>query len=149
MATRTRLVAEYGYPGPFFPESTTRDVASADFKTVAAAGPDEDGYFRKDGWYAAMVWSIVEKEFLDADDHSASTWVRQSSKVVANYVVGTLKHLDDIPDVDPKTGRNNEILKSNIRGNSKPPLSGYGVLTRAGNWQIASDYTEVVNDEEV
>lgn len=59
-------------------------------------------------------------------------------------MIGTMMHAADIPDeVD---GHETSILKSNIRSNSK---DGYGVKTRRGNWQIASDYDRVLTVDQL
>lgn len=133
---RTRYTAEYDYPGTLFPESITRTVDGPTFAAAVAVQPDEEtGYFRKDGWYAVKIRAIVEKRF--AADDGEEAWVKQSADVVGFWVVGERIHWSEIEDTE-----RNAILISNIKCNSRD--GGYGVRTRAGNWQIASDYTEVI-----
>jgi hypothetical protein len=134
--TRIRYSAEYMYPGSFFPESVHRALLQPTFAAAVAAGPDEDGYFRKDGWYAVKIHAITEKRFTS--DDGEVTWVKQGTVEVGNWIVGDRIHWSEIDDT-----RENAILISNIKGNSRD--GGYGVKTRAGNWQIASDYTEVIS----
>lgn len=135
MNERTRYTATYLYPGSFFPEEASRDVPEPTFEAAALAGPDEDGYFRKDGWYAVRITAIREKRFTSDDGEEA--WVKQDAKRVGSWIVGERVHHED----ERLAGDQFDILRSNIRSNSD---DGYGVLTRCGNWQIASDYTEVV-----
>lgn len=138
-ALRMRHHAVYDYPGSFFPESTSRSLDEPTLTAAIAAGPDEDDYFTKDGWYAVTISTVTEKLFT-ADGEEA--WVKQGDTVtVGKWVVGERIHYSDIEDT-----RDNAILISNIRGNSK---DGFGVKTRRGNWQIASDFTHVVSPEEV
>lgn len=125
---RIRYTAEYSYPGSFFPETSARDVPDASLESVRAAQPD-------DRWYAAEVKEIKERRF--AAENGQERWLRDDDpKKVASWVIGEKIHWESIPDTDQ-----NSILRSNIRGNSK---DGYGVKTRAGNWQIASDYLDVI-----
>lgn len=122
--------AEYDYPGAFFPESCTRPIEAPSVGAAVAAQPD-------DQWYAVTIRTFEEKLFTAADGEEA--WVRQGEhRMIGKFVIGRLVHVDDIPDeVDE---RDASILKTNIRCNSK---DGYGVRTRRGNWQIASDYDRV------
>lgn len=134
--TRTKHVAEYDYPGLLFPESTSRQIPEPTFAAAVTAGPAEDDYFRKDGWYAVTVRSTVEKRYESEDGDEA--WVNVAKpQVVGKWVVGERIHYSDIEQTDA-----NSILIGNIKCNSRD--GGYGVLTRCGNWQIASDYTAVV-----
>lgn len=138
MSERVRYVAEYDYPGALFPESVTREVETPTWEAVVGAAPAEtSGYFRADGWYAVKVTAITEKLFT-AKDHEM-TWIRQSAEKVRSWVVGEKIHADDIVPTE-----RNAILISNIRGNTPEGSEPYGVHTRAGNWQIASDYDGVV-----
>lgn len=136
---RTRHVAEYLYPGSFFPEETYREIEFPTLQCAVENGPDEDGYFKKDGWYAVRIRTITEKRYEAADGDE--TWLRDGEPTTKSFVVGRLVHVDS-PELE---GEDNRILRSNISGNSRDPLKGYGVLTRRGNWQIASDYDEVVS----
>lgn len=133
--TRTRYTAEYLYPGVFMPEEFTKPLDEPTFAAAVAAGPDEENYFVKDGWYAVRITATHEKRFVSEDGEEA--WVRQSSEKAGSWIVGQRVHYSDIEATD-----RNAILISNIRGNSRD--GGFGVLTRCGNWQIASDYTEVI-----
>lgn len=137
MTLRSRYKAEYYYPGSFMPETTSRDVADPRWLTVVAAGPDQEGYFSKDNWYAVVVREIVEERFTS--DSGEERWLVNSNEKVRSYIVGRVFHVDDIPDVDGT--RDNSILKSNIRGNS---MSQIAVLTRCGNWQMYEDWDEVI-----
>lgn len=142
--TRTRYTAEYLYPGAFFPEETVREIPEPTFAAAVEHGPDDtDGYFRKDGWYAVHVRSIPEK--LYRSDDGQEQWLRDGDPIRRSFIVGRLVHYES-PELD---GERHDILRSNIRCNSRDPLKGYGVLTRSGNWQIASDYDEVVSDAAV
>jgi len=134
---RTRFTAEFDYPGMLFPETITKTIAAGTLAAALREQPDEQGYFNRNGWYAVTIRSVAEKRYVADDDEE--TWVRLSAEKVASYVVGEKIHHADIEDND-----RNAILISNIRANSK---DGYGVRTRAGNWQIASDYDAVVSAE--
>ncbi len=140
MTTRTRYTATYDYPGMLFPESVTRDVADDRLESVVAAAPAEtEGYFRKDGWYAFQIHAITEKHFTAEDGEEA--WVRVGkAERVANMVVGEKVHVDSIPDT-----AENRILRVNIQANTP---DGVAVKTRAGNWQLASDYDLVLSPSE-
>lgn len=141
MNTRVRYVAEYSYPGAFMPESTTRELEQPTLDAAVAAGPDEDGYFRKDGWYAVKITAFYEKRYVEAGG-DAETWVRTDTSSAGAWVVGERVHVDD-PSI---AGSDFDILRSNIRCNTK---SGYGVRTRCGNWQFADDFSGVVAPERV
>ncbi len=143
MTHRVRFIAEYLYPGTFFPEETICVVTDPSFASCVDQGPDDEGtYFYKNGWYAVRVRMLSEKRY-HADD-GEQRWISENEAIVRSYIVGTLTHVDDIPDSTPTDSgpQDNSILKSNIRSNSRDPLKGYAVLTRCGNWQIASDYRE-------
>ena len=127
MNTRIRFTAEYSYPGSFFAETSTRDIADGSKETALAANPD-------DHWYAVTVREITERKFTA--DNGSERWLSEGDPKKTSWVIGERIHWEDIPDIPA-----NEILRSNIRCNSK---DGYGVKTRSGNWQIASDYTEVI-----
>ncbi len=135
--TRTRFLATYNYPGSFFPESTTKEITAPTFATAVAEGPDEAGYFKKDGWYSVEIISKTEKMFTSGDDIA---WVPEDTERVLRAVVGTKTHYSEIEDDE-----RNRILISNIKSNSK---DGFGVETRRGNWQIADDYDLVVDPED-
>lgn len=139
MTTRIRYIAEYLYPGAFMPEEVTLPLPAPSFMVAVEYGPDQDGYFKKDGWYAVKITAVTEKLFVSEED-SEEAWVRQSSEVVGKWIVGERVHHEEAQ----LAGERFDILRSNIRSNSK---DGYGVLTRCGNWQIASDYTEVIAPE--
>lgn len=126
--TRTRYTAIYSYPGSFFPETTTRDVTDGTYAAAVAAQTD-------DLWYAVEVKKITERRYEAANGNVE--WLKDKSpERVGSWVVGERIHWEDIPDTD-----DNRILRSNIRGNS---TDGYGVKTRRGNWQMASDFSAVV-----
>lgn len=129
MSTRTRHYGVYSYPGLLFADTTTRDIETPTAFSAVASGPADSR------WYAVDIHTVIEKKFLS--DDGEETWVKKSDKRVARIVVGEKIHVDNIPDTDQ-----NRILRDNIRWNSK---DGYGVKTRAGNWQIASDYDVVLN----
>lgn len=133
--TRIRYTAEYDYPGSFFPKSTSRQIVVPTFESAVTNGPNEDGYFRKDGWYAVTIRAVHEKRFTASD--GAEAWVQQRVEVVGKFVVGERVHHESARLAGPEF----DILRSDIRANSE---DGYGVLTRCGNWQIASDYTRVL-----
>lgn len=140
MSTRERHVAEFFYPGSFLPETIFRTIAEPTLAAALAAAPDGDpaqGYIgAKDGWYAVKVTTATDKRFV-ADD-GEETWVRVGQKKdVGSWIVGEKIHVDDILENDA-----NRILRANIAGNS---ADGYAVLTRVGNWQIASDWTDVLS----
>ena len=126
-------MAEYLYPGSLFPENVQRSLTEPTLGQAVAVQPDEEGYFRKDGWFAVKILSITEKRYTADGDE---TWVREGKPTTHSYIVGKRVHVDDIPDTD-----DNRILRWNISINSD---DGFGVLTRCGNWQIASDYSEVI-----
>lgn len=143
MSTRERHIATYNYPGSFFPESTTREIPEPTFAAAAAAGPDEDGYFHKDGWYSVLIETELEEQFTSTDTPAKTVWVSVGRRrKVGHWVVGERIHWSEIEATE-----RNSILIDNIKCNSRD--GGYGVLTRAGNWQIASDYTDVVSAAEV
>lgn len=137
---RNRYTAEYLYPGSFFPESIHREIDAPTLQAAIAAAPQEtEGtYFVKDGWYAVEIFTITEKRFV-ADD-GEETWIKQGKPEKHTAIVGHLVHIDSIPDDDE-----HRILRSNVRSNSREPWVGYAVKTRAGNWQVASDWDEVVS----
>lgn len=127
--TRTRYTAKYSYPGSFFAESMGRDIPNPSYESAIAAA-EGDG-----NWYAVEVFEITERRFTA--QNGAERWIEEDKPVkVGSWVIGNRVHWQDIPDTPE-----NEILRSNIRGNSE---DGYGVKTRCGNWQIASDYMSVV-----
>ena len=138
MNTRNRYLAEFEYPGMLFPESITRVAKGPSIEDALAVAPTEtEGtYFVKDGWYAVRVKTIVEKRYV-ADD-GAETWLREGQPGVESWIVGDLVHVDAIQ------GDENDILRSNIRSNSRDPHRGFAVHTRAGNWQIRSDWDHLV-----
>ncbi|MHB1098904.1 MAG: hypothetical protein ACYCZR_05045 [Burkholderiales bacterium] len=127
--TKVTYSGEYLYPGSFFAEETHRTLTDGTFAAALEAAPDGDG------WFAVKVRRITQKRFVADDGEEA--WITQSSEVVGNWIIGRRIHADDIEPT-----QTNSILISNIRCNSK---DGYGVKTRCGNWQIASDYTEVID----
>lgn len=144
MTVRHRYTARYDYPGALFPEEVTKEIPAGTLEAALAAAPDgdpaESWFGAKDGWYALHIHKITEKRFLDPDSPE-ETWVRQGEpERVARYVFGQKVHADDIEETD-----RTRILIANIRGNSREPLKDIGVHTRAGNWQIASDYDEVID----
>lgn len=124
---RTTYYAVYDYPGLLFAESRTRDIAGPTIEDAIAGELDK-------GWYAVHIHQRTEKLFRAADGEK--TWVKQDDKRLARHVIGDRIHHTEIEATD-----RNRILISNIRNNS---TDGYGVLTRAGNWQIASDYDSVI-----
>ena len=145
MTTRTRYSAKYLYPGAFFPESTFRIVEEPTFHAALAAAPaEEGGFFKADGWYAVEITAIHERRFLAEDDLMSEEWVETGRETVGSWIVGEKIHVDDEQIAGPK----HDILRSNIRSNSRPPEKDYGVRTRCGNWQIASDYIMVVAPDE-
>lgn len=145
--TRTRYTAEYQYPGSFFPETVTKVLNDPTFEAAVEAGPDEEGYFRKDGWYGVIIRTITEKAYEqvggDGKSEDDYVWLRDGEPTGKSYIVGTEVHADDLADED-EAGNDLTILKSNIRGNSREPKKDIGVITRCGNWQIASDWDEVI-----
>lgn len=136
--TTERYSATYLYPGTLFPEEITHSLPEPTLAAALAVAPDEDGYFRKDGWYAVRIHKVVMKRYV-ADD-GTDLWNNESTEQVGSWIVGERIHYSEIPDT-----ADNRILISNIRGNSK---DGYGVHTRVGNWQIASDYDAVISPAE-
>lgn len=134
MTTREHHVATYLYPGSFFPEEITKTIAEPTFAAARQSGPDEDGYFSRDGWYAVRIQTNVEKRFTAEDGEEL--WSIVERRPVGNHIVGELVHWTDIEDND-----RHRILITNIQVNAK---DGHGVLTRCGNWQIADDWDFVV-----
>lgn len=126
--TRTRFTAEYSYPGSFFPETSTRDLPDGRYESAVEAQPN-------DAWFAVKILKSTERRFVAANGDERWLCEREPEKV-GSWVIGERIHWTAIPDTDET-----RILRSNIRSNSE---NGYGVLTRRGNWQIASDYTGVV-----
>lgn len=131
--TRTRYYGVYSYPGLLFAEETSRPLTSGDVVAAIAEGPDDER------WYAVEIRVAIEKRFV-ADD-GEEQWLKKSDQRKARYVIGEKVHVDDIPDDD-----RHSILRSNIRGNS---TDHFGVRTRAGNWQIAQDYDDVIPPQAV
>lgn len=145
---RYRYSAEYLYPGSFFPEETYRDLPDGHLSTALELAPDEEGYFKKDGWYAVRIRTRIEKRFVAEDGEE--TWIRQGEGHVKSYVIGVLTHVNNIHDLESGAAGDmldNRILKSNIRSNSREPYKNYGVLTRCGNWQIASDWDQIIDED--
>lgn len=124
---RQTYYAVYDYPGLLFAESRTRDIGGPTIEHAIAGELDK-------GWYAVHIHERTEKLFRAADGEE--TWVKQDDERISRHVVGDRIHYSAIDD-----SHRNQILISNIRCNS---TDGYGVLTRAGNWQIASDYDSVI-----
>lgn len=139
MPTQTTYTAEYLYPGSFFPEETFREIKEPTYEAAVEAGPNEDGYFKKDGWYAVNIRRRVERLFVDADEPTTTKWLTEKNEVLTRIIVGRLVHVDD-PEI---AGEEHRILRSNIQSNGKDPFKDYGVLARSGNWQVASDWDEV------
>lgn len=140
---RKEHYGRYSYPGSFFAEYTTVELTEPTLTAAAIEGPRGSGYFFKDGWFAVEITTVTLKRFEAAD--GAEVWVRQGTEAVGKWIVGRLVHFE----ADELAGDEHNILRSNIRSNSRDPHKGYGVLTRCGNWQIASDYTAVVSAEDV
>lgn len=138
MSTRTRITAEYLYPGSFFPESITRELPDSTLQAAIEHGPDEEGYFKKDGWFGVVIRKITEKRYV-ADDGD-ETWLREGKPIEWKVIVGDVVHVDD-PLI---AGDRFDILRSNIRSNSREPHKDLAVHTRCGNFQIASDWDQVV-----
>jgi hypothetical protein len=126
--TRAKFTAEYSYPGSFFAESATREIADGRYESAVEAQLNNS-------WFAVKITKSTERRFTAANGDER--WLREREpEKVGSWVVGDRVHWTAIPDTDE-----NRILRSNIRSNSE---DGYGVLTRRGNWQIASDFTGVV-----
>lgn len=126
--TRQRFTATYFYPGVFMPEDVARQIPNGQFNSVIAAQPDNR-------WYAVEVRQRTERRYEAAN--GSEKWISEGdAKKVGSWIVGEKIHWEDIPDTE-----GNKILRSNIQGNSK---DGYGVRTRCGNWQIASDWQAVL-----
>lgn len=141
MTTRTIHSAEYLYPGALFPEETYRDLPEATLEAAVAAAPDDsEGYFRRDGWYAVRIRTTYQKRYV-ADD-GEEKWLAEGGPVkpVLSVIIGEKVHWED-PSI---AGDEHDMLRSNIRGNSKDRDDPYGVKTRCGNWQMADDYDRVV-----
>lgn len=126
--TRDRFEAKYLYPGVFMPEVVRHPVPDGTYAAACAIQPDN-------GWYAVEVQKVAER--LYRAENGDEKWVSDGQPVkVGSWIVGDKIHWQDIPDT-----AENRILRSNLQANSS---DGYGVRTRCGNWQIASDYLEVV-----
>jgi len=136
--SRKKFRAEYLYPGSFMPEECYRDLPEPTFEAAVEHGPDDiDGYFTKDGWYAVQISTIIEHRVRNLET-GVEFWM-EASRTRESYIIGRLVHYESPELAHPR----HEILRSNIRSNSRDPLKGYGVLTRCGNWQIASDWDYV------
>lgn len=129
MAKRTRYVAKYLFPGSFVSESTTKMLYEPTLEAAINVVPETT-------WFSVKITEITEVEFTSTEDID-SIWVPTHEQVVRNIVIGDLVHVDDIED-----NENNSILRSNLLANTS---DGYAVHTRAGNWQFAQDYDEVVS----
>jgi archaellum component FlaG (FlaF/FlaG flagellin family) len=138
MTTRTRYTAEYLYPGSFMPEETYVTIPEPTLSAAIVYGPDEPGYFSKDGWYAVLIKTVTEKQYVS--DDGDVTWLREGQTEVEKIIVGREVHVDS-PEI---SGPEHNILRSNIRGNSRDPYKNLAVHTRSGNWQIRSDWDRVV-----
>lgn len=140
MIERLKYTAVYSYPGSFFPEDTSRELSEPTLAAALAVAPaDEEGYFRRDGWYAVEVKTTTQKLFTAEDGEQQ--WINQGTERVTRVVIGERIHADDIEATE-----RNAILIANIRGNT---TDGYGVHTRCGNWQMSSDYDQVLAPAEV
>jgi hypothetical protein len=104
------------FPGAFFPENVDERVKDASIpKTVPS---DCYGFYFSETEYAI---GLDGKEF-----------VGQTKRLGKTVMIGELIHVDDIPDIDSQ-GRDNDILKSNIKYNSP---TKQGIKTHLGNWQL-------------
>lgn len=139
MTTRVRYTATYQYPGSFFPEEFHRELPAPTMEAAISLAPDEEGYFKKDGWYGVEIKTITEQRFLADDGSGDERWVQQEV-TRESVIVGDVIHVDD-PLI---AGERYDILRSNIRGNSREPYKDLAVHTRAGNFQIRSDWDRVV-----
>lgn len=141
---RTTHSARYSYPGVFLPEQTSRTLSGPTLVAAIAAAPTaDDGWFRQDGWYAVEISTTKHRRFVDADTDD-EVWVKTLTELHGRWVVGERFHYEDLErefQSAPEKSDIDRILISNIKSNSK---DGYGVRTRCGNWQIASDYTGVL-----
>ena len=134
--------ATFLYPGVFMPEYVIRPVSSPSWRDVLDAAPNESGYFTLDGWYAATVECVTSKRFESSDGDVE--WVRQGQpELVDSWIIGERHHWSEI---DSANGRN-DILIGNIKRNDRS--GGYGVHTRCGNWQLASDWKNIVHPRDV
>jgi hypothetical protein len=139
MTTRTRYIAEYLYPGSFMPEETSTDIPEPTLSAAIVYGPDEPGYFTKDGWYAVLIKTVTEKQYVS--DDGDSRWLRDGKIEVEKIVVEAVLHVDDPAIAGPEFN----TLRANIRSNSRDPYKNLAVRTRSGNWQILSDWDRVVS----
>jgi hypothetical protein len=138
---RERHFAVYLFPGVFMPEETYRELVKPTFEQALASAPDdEEGYFRKDMWYAVKIHTTVEERFTS--DEGEVKWVEKERRKVSSWILGEKVHHEDPQLQDEKF----IILRSNIRNNSE---NGFGVLCRTGNWQIDSDYDYVVSNADL
>lgn len=114
------------------PEETYVDLPDATFEAAVVYGPDEPGYFTKDGWYAVRIYTITEKLYTSRDGDEA--WIKDGKPNVEKIIIGT-----EVDQYDPSiSGPEFNILRSNISAN------GMAVRTRVGNFQFRSDWDRVV-----
>lgn len=142
MTLKRHYFATYRYPGAFLSEEVTRELEEPSLEAALACQPTDAGYFTKDGWYAVVLESRVDKLFK-ADD-GEETWVMQGLEKIGSFIVGDLVHVTD----ESIAGEEFRVLRANIEGNSRGNLKGYAVRTRLGNYQIASDYDWVIPEKE-
>lgn len=133
--------ATYYYPGTLFAESTSRLLGEPTLKEAFRAAPDDnEGFFKKDGWYAVRISVTHKKKFVSGDGEER--WEVVGNEEVVSCIIGEKVHYTEVPDDD-----RHRILRSNIKNNDRN--GGYGVKTRCGNWQISSDWDVVLSPEEV
>ena len=120
MKTEKRIYITYLYPGSFFPEFSSKRVNSDKLPTEVPS--DCFGFY------------LEETEF--AVDGNGREFEGDTKRLGKTYIIGEAIHVDKIPDVQID-GRSNNILKSNISGNSPTKT---GIKTHLGNWQMEDEY---------
>lgn len=134
MTTRIKFIAEYLYPGTFVPETASREIDVPTQSAAEAAMPDGNvGYTST--CYGIRLFEQTERLW---ESDGEFQWLPEGERtIVDSWAYGKEVHYDDIPDTP-----NNEILRSNVRINTK---DGYAVKHISGNWTFRRDWNRVVS----